>query len=149
MPTPYRPPELSIRVESKNIKNRASGNLTTKNSKIGKLEVSGQKHQTKKSQIGLDQELNDDIQQVFREDEDILQTRLKQNVSRISQLSSRENQDFQSFWKNDASRPLFDDDTLYRKLEKERQAKIDAFNEKKLITTNNKNEKKSNGRSTS
>lgn len=70
-------------------------------------------------------------------------------MNRISQLSSRDNQDFQSFWKNDASRPLFDDDTLYRKLEKERQAKIDAFNEKKLITTNSNNEKKSNGRSTS
>lgn len=30
-----------------------------------------------------------------------------------------------SFWKNEASKPLFNDDSLYRKMEKERKHKIE------------------------
>ena len=31
--------------------------------------------------------------------------------------------DFDTFWKNDGSKPLFNDDSLYRKIDKERRLK--------------------------
>ncbi len=37
--------------------------------------------------------------------------------------SRNEKLDFDSFWKNDASKPLFNDDSLYRKIDKERRLK--------------------------
>ncbi len=69
---PYKSPQVNIKVESRKAKNGETGNLSTKNSQLKKLEATGQKQQRKKAQLGLDQDLNNDIQQVFKEDEDIL-----------------------------------------------------------------------------
>jgi hypothetical protein len=58
--------------------------------------------------------MNDDILRVFREDEE--------NMRKMtgSRADSR-NEVNKEFWSNDASKPLFDDDSLYRKLDKDRK----------------------------